>query len=448
MSGNRLPGLKDWIYSSILIFSFIIILIISSKEFYPADYNEWHKDWGAFINYIYSSSPIPFTGLSKFTLAYLFNSFLSDQNARNLAWVNSIFLFIPILCLALIHGWRLALSAGSVFISALIFSPIPVYYLYSGALEVQSGVLIGIFMSTLAMLMFSDKKEQPKSLLLLLSLSGFVLPTYKDTVVIVIVFGFLFLVFINLFIQSFFKFPGPTRESIITVIKYGALPTLLGIILSASYNMAKYGVYLPVVYLIESRETSPDIYKSVEFFIGSIFSPNGGIIVFWFLSLFIMIGGWRMLGFSPRKSVVSLGVTCVMLTLLGLAKWWAPFGWDSWGNRLAIPSIFGLMVGMLLSLEPLQSKGTFTNKFFNKLKPYKLILICPVAVVCIYYLSVPYLSTSFSNAMQASLNPGPACQNMYRALQNEASNMGLEFWKSDIYYNCVRERMLHFPRPK
>jgi hypothetical protein len=320
--------------------------------------------------------------------------------------------------------------------------------LYSGALEVQSGVLIGIFMSTLAMLMFSDKKEQPKSLLLLLSLSGFVLPTYKDTVVIVIVFGFLFLVFINLFIQSFFKFPGPTRESIITVIKYGALPTLLGIILSASYNMAKYGVYLPVVYLIESRETSPDIYKSVEFFIGSIFSPNGGIIVFWFLSLFIMIGGWRMLGFSPRKSVVSLGVTCVMLTLLGLAKWWAPFGWDSWGNRLAIPSIFGLMVGMLLSLEPLQSKGTFTNKFFNKLKPYKLILICPVAVVCIYYLSVPYLSTSFSNAMQASLNPGPACQNMYRALQNEASNMGLEFWKSDIYYNCVRERMLHFPRPK
>jgi hypothetical protein len=161
-----------------------------------------------------------------------------------------------------------------------------------------------------------------------------------------------------------------------------------------------------------------------------------------------MIGGWRMLGFSPRKSVVSLGVICVVLTLFGLAKWWAPFGWDSWGNRLAIPSIFGLMVGMLLSLEPLQSKNIFTNKFFNKLRPYTLLLICPVIILCIYYLLVPYLSTSFSTAMQASLNPGPACQNMYRALQNEASSMGLEFWKSDIYYNCVRERMSHFPLPK
>jgi hypothetical protein len=71
-----------------------------------------------------------------------------------------------------------------------------------------------------------------------------------------------------------------------------------------------------------------------------------------------------------------------------------------------------------------------------------------MAMFSIYYLSVPYLSTNFSTAMQASLNPGPACQNMYRALQNDAYGMGLEFWKSDIYYNCARERMLHLPLPK
>jgi hypothetical protein len=212
--------------------------------------------------------------------------------------------------------------------------------------------------------------------------------------------------------------------------------------------MAKYGVSLPIVYLIESRETSPDIYKSLEFFIGSIFSPNGGIIIFWFLTLMIMIGGWRILGLSPRKSVVSLGVICVLLTLFGLAKWWAPFGWDSWGNRLAIPSIFGLMVGMLLSLKPIPPSHLFKSERFNTLKPYALLFICPVAGLCIYYLSVPYLSTSYSTAMQASLNPGPACQNMYRSLQNEGSDMGLAFWKSDIYYDCARERMLHLPMPK
>lgn len=448
MSFKQSSAVKNGTFLSILILSLFVILEVSSREFYPADYPEWRRDWGVFKNYLYSVSPTPFTELSKFTLAYLINSFLSDESNRILAWVNVIFLFVPILCLTFIHGWRLALGAGSVFLVALVFSPIPVYYLFSGALEVQSGVVIGVFMSTLAMLTFTDKRDQPKSLLFLLSLSGFVLPAYKDTVVVVITFGFLLLIFLNFFAHSFFAFSQPSKESMVVLIKYGALPIIFGMILSASYNRVKYGVYLPVVYLIESRETSPDIYKSVEFFIGSIFSPNGGIIIFWFLSLFMMIWGWRLLGLSPRKSVIWLGAICVLLTLFGLAKWWAPFGWDSWGNRLAIPSIFGLLVGMLISLEPIKSKSISANEGFSKMKPYRLLIICPVAILSIYYLSVPYLSTSFSTAMQASLNPGTACQSMYRALQNDTHGMGLEFWKSDIYYNCARERMLHFPLPK
>jgi len=448
MPFNQSSTVKNWIYLSILILSIILIFNISSKEFYPADYPEWRRDWGGFKHYLYSASPTQFADLSKFTLAYLVNSFLSNEAHRILLWVNAIFLVLPILCLACIHGWRLALGAGSVYVIALIFSPIPVYYLFSGALEVQSGVVIGVFMSTLAMLTFTDKRDQPKSLLFLLSLSGFVLPAYKDTVVVVITFGFLLLIFLNIFAHSFFAFSQPSKQTMVVLIKFGALPIIFGMILSASYNMAKYGVYLPVVYLIESRETSPDIYKSVEFFIGSIFSPNGGIIIFWFLSLFMMIWGWRLLGLSPRKSVVWLGAICVLLTLFGLAKWWAPFGWDSWGNRLAIPSVFGLLVGMLISLEPIKSKSIATSEWFKKIKPYRFLIICPVALLSLYYLSVPYLSTSFSTAMQASLNPGTACQSMYRALQNDTHGMGLEFWKSDIYYNCARERILHFPLPK
>jgi len=432
---NRSLGLKNSIYLSILVSTFIIVLSISSKEFYPADYNEWRKDWAVLKNYIYSTAPTPFTELSKFTLAYLINSFLSDGAQRNLAWVNATFLLLPILCLGLIHGWRLAISAGGVFMFALIFSPIPVYYIFSGALEIQSGVVIGIFMSALAMLTFTNKQEQPKALLFLLAVSGFVLAAYKDTVVVVIGFGFVLLIFLKIFRQTLFAFPEPSKASMIAVIKYGALPTLLGMALSATYNKIKYDVYLPVVYLIESRETSPDTYKSIEFFIGSIFSPNGGIVIFWFLPLLIMILGWRLLGYSARHSVV-------------LSKWWAPFGWDSWGNRLAIPPIFGLMVGMLLSLEPTKSKNIFTIQVFKKIKSYKLIFLGSLTIFSIYYLSVPYLSTSFSDAMQRSLNPGPACQKMYRALQGEESNMGLKFWKSAIYYDCVRERMLHFPLPK
>ena len=445
---NRSSELKNWIYLLLLILSSVIIFVISSKEFYPADYNEWSKDWGVFVNYIYNNSPFPFAELSKFTLAYLINSFISHENSRNLAWINIIFLFIPILCLGLMRGWRLAISAGSVFMFALIFSPIPIYYLFSGALEVQSGVVIGIFMSSLTTMTFTDRISQPKSLRYLLSLSGFILPAYKDTVIVVIAFGFILLISLKYFIQSFSTLSEPRKESFCLIIKYGALPICLGMILSLVYNYAKYEVSLPVVYLIESRETSPNIYKSIEFFIGSIFSPNGGVVIFWFLSLLIMISGWRMLGFSPRNSIVWLGGICIFLNLFGLAKWWAPFGWDSWGNRLAIPSVFGLIVGMLLSLESTKSKSISTIKIFSKLKLYIIIIISLLAILSFYYLSIPYRSTSFSVAMQASLNPGPACQDMYRALQNEDSNMGLKFWKSAIYYDCARERMLYLPYPR
>ena len=68
---NRSSELKNWIYLLLLILSSVIIFVISSKEFYPADYNEWSKDWGVFVNYIYNNSPFPFAELSKFTLAYL-----------------------------------------------------------------------------------------------------------------------------------------------------------------------------------------------------------------------------------------------------------------------------------------------------------------------------------------------------------------------------------------
>jgi hypothetical protein len=445
---NRFSSIKNWLFSLTLIASSVAILTISSREFYPADYYEWQNDWGLLLNYIHSKSSIPFTDLSKFTLAYLINSCLSGENNKNLEAINFIFLLIPILCLVLMHGWRIAITTGSIFLCSLIFSPIPIYYINSGALEIQSAIVAGIFISSLGRLAFYEKREQSKILIYLLVLSGFLLPAYKDTIVAVIAFGFILLVFLKFFIPSFFSFSEPTKESILMVIKFGALPTLLGVMTCAVYNMAKYGVFLPVVYLIESRETSPDIFKSLEFFVGSILSPNGGVIIFWMMSFVIAICGWRAAGYSPRKSVVWLSVICVVLTLFGLAKWWAPFGWDSWGNRLAIPLIFGAMVAMLLSLEPIDSKNILRTRFFKKFKKLKIFLMCFVIILPIYYLLVPYRSSSFSDAMQASLNPGPACNNMYHALQNETFNMGLKFWKSEIYYDCARERMMHLPTPR
>jgi len=50
--------------------------------------------------------------------------------------------------------------------------------------------------------------------------------------------------------------------------------------------------------------------------------------------------------------------------------------------------------------------------------------------------------------MPATLWPGPHCARLQQAIPDEALANGLAFWKSGVYYNCARERMLHVPAPQ
>jgi hypothetical protein len=293
------------------------------------------------------------------------------------------------------------------------------------------------------MLAFPDRRVQPKALLILLTLSGFMLPLYKDTTVPVVSVGFVLLVLIRAFATHLLPLSAPSRQSLRLVLWFGALPAALGTLLSVGYNVLKYGLPWPMSYLAEAKATTPELSKSFEFFLGSVFSPNGGAVVFWFLPFFIVIVCWRMMGLAPRNSVVWLGAITVLVSCLGLARWWAPFGWDSWGNRLMIQPVFALMVGMLLSLDRYPFQRQFAAKQLRA-----LLLSLPILFLSSYYFLVPHLSSGFHEAMGASLSPGPACREMYRALQHKGPSMGLEFWKSETYYQCARERMLHVPSPK
>lgn len=443
MSNQKYSELHVWGSAMILIVAAIVIGGIAAKSgFYPIDYFAWREDWRLLSGCLDSVVVGQCASISQFPLGYLLNSLWSGGSQQNLAWFNLLALLLPVLCLGFVRGWRMAIVAGSVYGVALVFSPLPAFYVYSGALEIQAGVFSGIFVAALIMLMFPNQQAPSKTVLVLLATSGLMLPLYKDTIVPVVGASFMLMVAIHSFVARLLPLSKPSRQTLRLVLLFGALPTAVGLLLSIGYNLLKYGVPWPAAYLAVAKATTPALPKSIEFFLGSVFSPNGGVAVFWFLPFILVIMGWRMLGLAPRNSVVWLGAISAAVSCLGLARWFVPFGWDAWGNRLMVQPMLALMVGMLLSMD----SHPFTRPSAARL--LRLILLClPILFWSGYYIAVPYLSAGFGEAIGASLRPGPACGEMYRALQQEVPRMGLEFWKSETYYRCARERMLYVPSP-
>src|SRR5438874_1066928 len=86
---------------------------------------------------------------------------------------------------------------------------------------------------------------------------------------------------------------------------------------------------------------------------GSSGSPSGGIFVFW-LSASVLIAAACVLPFVGRshrrldvRPALVLIAICLGL-LLGLASWWTPFGWTSYGPRLSLPWILPLVLMSLV----------------------------------------------------------------------------------------------------
>jgi hypothetical protein len=89
----------------------------------------------------------------------------------------------------------------------------------------------------------------------------------------------------------------------------------------------------------------PNAFQQLKFFLGEWFSQNGGLLVFWPVFALLTIG--TAIYFFFKKShqdkswpyfVPAIGMTGMLLVLtLGLARWYAPFGWLAYGTRLLFP---------------------------------------------------------------------------------------------------------------
>lgn len=437
----------------ITVLAVAILVWVSAFEarhpwFLGIDVATWKDDWPKLIDCLRQDAIGRCgVGVSQFPLAYLLNSFVvsffgymaSEESV--LLCINLVFLSLPLAVLALLHkGFASVWRAGAIYVAALALSPLPAFYVYSAALEIQSGIICGIFIACLVAWIQQREVRSPAALYGALLLSGFAFPFYKDTVVVVmgasIAAAWMVL---SLRSSRLLRLPaGGVKAFLLLVIT----PIVVSVALAAVYNQVKYGLPLPVRYMDVAMNTSPPWYKSIEFLLGSIFSPNGGVLVFWFLPL--SFAAWALVWLGGKLEAIALTIAGIGagLSAVSFSLWWATFGWDAWGDRLMIPPVLALLVAGVLTA----SFNGETRRAGGGRDLLCYALAIPLLFYSAYYYMVPYMwhrTDKLGALLVTTMDTGPACEEV--RLQYRRN--GIEYWRSEAYYRCARERMLHVPMP-
>ena len=453
----------------ILLFVFYSILItpliFSAPYFLLIDYAIWNQDYDKLLNCV-EFNIRPCVEISKFPAAYLINSyflnFFRNYNVTpetTLFLLNSFFLSLPLIFFLIVRGLKFAIIAGIIYTCSILLSPVPSYYLYSGGIEVQSGIMTGLFISSLLLSYGATTKLNKPCLILFLFVTAIIFPLYKDTNLIVIIFTIVLSKILYQLISGKQREENKNinRLSINNIFKISAI-LIIPVSIICSYNLLKYESVLPVAYLQEANFTSPSLIMSIEFLFASFYSLNGGILTFWFVSFLTSLLLIHYLGMEISRIAKICCLILVISSAIGFSLWWAPFGWDSWGNRMMIPSVLASLI-ILISTLTIRTKKIYSEKDSlrniiaenSKVKNITGIVFTLIIVfLSVNFTLLPYFYDK-STLVKKSMYPGYACLSMLDVaidIINETGNLELYpsgFWRSDLYYDCARERFLHFP---
>ena len=450
--------MKSLVIKTLLFFGigivFILPLVTHPAYFSGTDLGAWGGDWGKFSRCL-ESGWVPCLEISKFPATYLMNSYLLDAmsahgitSEQSLLLINTTFLGLPILFFITVRGIAFALPATLIYCSALLLSALPVFYIYSGALEVQAGVIIGLFISSVLLIYEGRVDNKNHVLNIFLVLSAVIFPLYKDTAFVVVVCSLLLVFFIMRF--AYKKRSALTMRNHLHIV----VSLMFSLAVLFGYNFIKYKSIAPIEYLREAALSAPSISKSFEFLLASILSPNGGVLTFWFAAFFAAISLTKWFGMTLSRVAILVSVTLSFASVVSFSLWWVPFGWDSWGNRLMVPAMLASLISIVatadLNLGALKNQNNFfsgLHKNFSLLvfrKVLSVIVVMLLLILSLHYTLVSYYAEK-ATLIRASLFGGTACTHMMTSLRTDGARLGMSFWRSDDYYDCARERFLHFP---
>ena len=170
----------------------LIIHFTFFKDLYfmGADVTQWQGDWKKLTQCLVDSlESCREVGISKFPLGYLLNAGILAMVApiggtlkTQMGIINFSVLLLPIVIAFITKPFLIALRIAALYTMVLLCSPLPAFYISSGALEVQSGVLIGILITSAYYLLFERCNRMRRAALYgFLIISALLVPLYKDT---------------------------------------------------------------------------------------------------------------------------------------------------------------------------------------------------------------------------------------------------------------------------
>jgi hypothetical protein len=211
----------------------------------------------------------------------------------------------------------------------------------------------------------------------------------------------------------------------------GVVGFAVGVLAASLFNMVRYGkIVSPNFY--EAGLHTPGIARKLEYGLGVLVSPSGGMFVFWPVASILVLAAcvagiaWKARSdVDPRPAIVILLV--ILGLTLGFASWWTPFGWSAIGPRLALPW------GLPLVLLAISAYGDSLGSLVGRLLAPRWRLVLVFAIVLAF--TLPTVGTMWRpNATGAFfLQQQPQCDAPWRG--------GVEKW------NRCQHQLMWFDRP-
>lgn len=117
-----------------------------------------------------------------------------------------------------------------------------------------------------------------------------------------------------------------------------------GTLASLGFNLFRYGSVRNVRYL-QPQLRVHGAARTATNVVDLYLAPGGGLAVFWPAVVLVLVAA-AVLGVAAarthdRQTAARVGALFVLLAAftVGLALWWAPFGWIAWGPRLFVPLV-------------------------------------------------------------------------------------------------------------
>lgn len=223
------------------------------------------------------------------------------------------------------------------------FKPIFLLLIITGPVLFYANTPFGEMLATFLLMLFVTALVLKKHWLLLL-FTAFLASLTKETAAPLI-----FLLGVVLLFAYRSKKTNDARTQFLGLF----LGTAFGLLASILFNVFRFGQASNVVYDLAYKNNLHTLNQTVINFFAELFSPNGGLFIFWPVAVYIIIisaiiAFRKHLNDSRRIKLCTLGLFLVITILLvGFASWPAPFGWVAWGTRLVLPWIPALVLSFI-----------------------------------------------------------------------------------------------------